>query len=76
MLNLVSAPLLSRLPQPFVGRVAEGQRPGLPVFGPTPPLEGGPSSLVEAAPLYAGESVARIRDVRTAADLTRELARA
>jgi len=72
-LNRLSAPA-SRLPASAVRRMAALQRPGLPVFGPTPPLEGDPAHLVDAAPLYAGETVARIHDVGTAAAITRELA--
>ena len=39
-------------------------------MAPTNGLEG----LVEAGALYAGESVARIGDIRPAGELTRELA--
>ena len=37
-------------------------------------MAGAPDSAVEAAPLYAGESMKRIDDIRAAAKLTRELA--
>ena len=72
--NRVTAPVLSRTPGALQGRFAAAQRPGRPFFSPAPPAEGAPSSLVEAGPLYAGETVARIDDVRPArravADLT------
>jgi hypothetical protein len=37
-------------------------------------LQSGPATQIEAAPLYAGESVTRISELRPAAELTRELA--
>jgi hypothetical protein len=42
--------------------------------GPTSPLEGDGAAVADAAPLYAGECVARIRAVEPAAELTRKLA--
>jgi hypothetical protein len=36
-------------------------------------LSGSEDNLLDAGPLYAGESVARIDDVRPAAELVREL---
>jgi nitronate monooxygenase len=74
LLNRISAPLASRLPPSLVRRAAVIQRPGIPIFGPAPPLVGDADRLVDATPLYAGASVERIRDVRPAAQLTRELA--
>lgn len=71
--NRLTAPLASRLPLSVVNRLAAAQVPGRPIFGPASALEGGPKSLVDAGPLYAGESVARIGDVRPAADLVRDL---
>jgi nitronate monooxygenase len=50
-------------------------RPSQPLLTPHPPIAGGPGNLVEAGPLYAGETVARISEVRPAAALTRELGR-
>jgi NAD(P)H-dependent flavin oxidoreductase YrpB (nitropropane dioxygenase family) len=74
LLNRISAPLASRLPQSLVSRSVARQRPGLPFFGPAPLLAGNADRLVEATPLYAGVSVERIQDVRPAGALTRELA--
>lgn len=73
-LNRASAPVASRLPISVVNRIAAAQTPGRPIFGPASAVEDSPPSLVDAGPLYAGESVARIRDVRPAADLVRDLA--
>ena len=74
LLNRALAPLASRLPMRVVGQAAALQRPGLPIFGPASPLVGDANRLVDATPLYAGVSIRRIRDVRPAAELTRELA--
>jgi nitronate monooxygenase len=74
LLNGLSAGVLSRLPVGAVNRLAASQRPAMPLYGPAAPLAGGPASAVDASALYAGESVARIEDVRPAAELTRALA--
>ena len=69
-----TAPLLSRVPIRLQSRLAAAQVPGRPLFGPAAATAGRPPNLVEAGPLYAGESVARIHDVRPAGELVRELA--
>jgi nitronate monooxygenase len=68
-----TAPALSRLPMRLQGRVTGLQRAGLPFFGPSGPTADLPAALVDAAPLYAGTCVARISDIRPAADVLREL---
>jgi hypothetical protein len=45
----------------------------MPLFGPAAATAGG-DNLLEAGPLYAGECVARIDDIRPAAELVRDLA--
>jgi hypothetical protein len=55
-------------------RMAALQRPSLPFFGPVAATAGGPANLIEAGPLYAGQCIERIGDIRPAADLVRELA--
>jgi NAD(P)H-dependent flavin oxidoreductase YrpB (nitropropane dioxygenase family) len=72
MLNRMSAPL-ARLPLPGA---PPPQRVGLPILTPYSVTEDRPDSQVEAGPLYAGTTVARIEDVRAAGPLTRELAEA
>ena len=67
---------LSLLPQSALERQIPGQRPSRPLFGPYAPTAGGPRNLLDAGPLYAGESVARLHDVRPAGELVRELAAA
>ena len=69
----VTAPALSRLPVPAQFRVAATQRAGRPLFGPAAATADGPDNLVDAGPLYAGECIAQIDDVRPAADLVRDL---
>ncbi len=69
-----TAPLASLVPVELQIRLAASQRPGRPVFGPAAATAGGPSNLVEAGPLYAGECIARITDVRPAGELVGELA--
>jgi nitronate monooxygenase len=73
-LHRSTAPLLSRVPIRLQSRLAAAQVPGRPLFGPAAATAGRSPNLVEAGPLYAGESVARIDDVRPAGELVRELA--
>jgi NAD(P)H-dependent flavin oxidoreductase YrpB (nitropropane dioxygenase family) len=63
----------SRVPIGLQLRLAASQRPGLPFFGPAAATADGPATLVDAGPLYAGECIARIDDVRPAGELVREL---
>ena len=72
-LHRATAPVFSRAPVALQLRVAATQRSGRPMFGPAAATVGGPESLVEAGPLYAGECIERIHDVRPAAELVREL---
>jgi nitronate monooxygenase len=74
LLNRLSNPIVSRASSSLAGRAAGAQRPGIPIYGPAPPVEGRPRRMVDVAPLYAGESVTDIRVLRPAAELTRELA--
>lgn len=74
LIHKASAPALARVPVPLQLRLASTQRPGRPLFGPAAATVGGPASLVDAGPLYAGESVARISDIRPAGQLVTELA--
>jgi nitronate monooxygenase len=54
-------------------RVARAQRPESRLLSPTPATDDGLATLVEAGPLYAGQTVARIQDVRPAAALVAAL---
>lgn len=72
--NRLSAPLAPRLPVAAIKRATALQRPAVPFFGPTSPLAGDRDGFVDAAPLYAGETVARVGAPAPAAAITRELA--
>ncbi|MEX2195013.1 MAG: nitronate monooxygenase [Thermoleophilaceae bacterium] len=72
--NRVTAPALRRVPIGLQLRLAATQRASRPFFSPLPPSAGAPGNLLDAGPLYAGETAARIHDVRPAAELVRMLA--
>lgn len=74
LLHRVSAPVLSRTPLGVVQRAAGFQRPWMPLLLPVAPTLAHPSSLVDSAPLYAGQCISRINDVRPAAGIVAELA--
>ncbi len=69
-----TAPVFARTPVPLQLRLAATQRPNRPVFGPAAATVNGPPGLVEAGPLYAGECIDRIDDIRPAAEVVHELA--
>jgi nitronate monooxygenase len=77
-INRLAAPIVATGPTSsqfrLVGRLASLQRPGIPLFSPAGAVLEGPRNLIEGGPLYAGESVARIADIRPAGALVRELA--
>ena len=75
-LQRASRPVVARLPVGAQARMAGTQAAARPLFGPFAPTADGPSNLLDAGALYAGESVARIHDIRPAAALVRDLARA
>ena len=69
-----TGPLIGRLPlAPRLGWPRR-RRAARPFFGPFAPTADGPRNLLDAGALYAGESVARLHDIRPAAELVRELA--
>jgi NAD(P)H-dependent flavin oxidoreductase YrpB (nitropropane dioxygenase family) len=72
-LNRLTAPLASRSPARLQERLLAAQRPGVPLFAPFAPTADRPDNLLEASALYAGETVARIHDIRPAGELAREL---
>ncbi|HKT83076.1 MAG TPA: nitronate monooxygenase, partial [Solirubrobacterales bacterium] len=73
-LNRLFAPGARYTPEALLWRMARAQRPGGRLLTPAGPTDDGPEGLVDAGPLYAGETVARIEDVRPAAELVRALA--
>jgi len=72
-LNRLLAPAARYTPEALLWRMAHAQRPGGRLFTPTGPTDDGPENLLDAGPLYAGETVARIGDVMPAAELVRAL---
>ena len=73
-INRMLAPGARHVPESVLARMVRAQRPGSRLLSPATPTDDGPATLVDAGPLYAGETVARIDDVRPAAELVRELA--
>jgi nitronate monooxygenase len=69
----VWSPLLKRLSPSAAGRLAAHQRLAMPLFAPSAPLVDSPASMVDVAPLYAGETVARIGQLRPAGELVKDL---
>jgi nitronate monooxygenase len=72
-LHRATAPAMSRVPVPMQLRLAATQRSSRPFFGPAAATVDGPANLVEAGPLYAGDCVSRISDIRSAGELVHEL---
>jgi nitronate monooxygenase len=71
--RLSGGPGARHMPDWLLDRIVRAQRPGSRLLTPTPPVDDAPPALVDAGPLYAGETVARIGDVRPAAELVAEL---
>jgi NAD(P)H-dependent flavin oxidoreductase YrpB (nitropropane dioxygenase family) len=72
-LQTAASPALKRAPLSWSSALSRRQRPGSPLLGPFAAARGAPKGLLDSGPLYAGESVARIHDVRPAAELVAEL---
>ena len=71
--NRALSPLASRAPARVQQLTSRLQLSGRPLFSPQPPTDDGPEELVEAGALYAGETVARISDLRDAGSIVAEL---
>ncbi len=72
-LNRLSAPGARYMPVSIQARLAHSQRPASRLLSPQGPTDDGPANLLDAGALYAGETVARIADVRPAAEIVRDL---
>jgi NAD(P)H-dependent flavin oxidoreductase YrpB (nitropropane dioxygenase family) len=68
MLNAMSAPVSRLLGDAVAASVPRFQRAGVPLLSPAPPLAGMSDEVVEATPLYAGTTAARIDTVVPAAE--------
>lgn len=73
-LNRLLAPGARYAPPALQLAMMRRQRPGSRLLSPAGPTDDGPGTLLDAGALYAGETVARVGDVRPAAELVRELA--
>jgi nitronate monooxygenase len=72
-LNRLSGVGARHTPPSLQIRLARAQRPNSRLLSPIGPTDDGFATLVDAGPLYAGRTVARIDDVRPAAELVRAL---
>lgn len=72
-LNRLSATGARFMPTSLQIHLARAQRPSSRLLTPIGPTDDGFPTLVEAGPLYAGETVTRIDDVRSAAELVAAL---
>jgi NAD(P)H-dependent flavin oxidoreductase YrpB (nitropropane dioxygenase family) len=73
-LHAALAPATRLVPVGAQLRLAGRARSGPLDLSPPAPTDAMPAATVETHPLYAGETVARVDDVRPAAELVRELA--
>jgi NAD(P)H-dependent flavin oxidoreductase YrpB (nitropropane dioxygenase family) len=71
--HFVLAPAARLAPFSVQLKMARRARAGPLDLGPAAPTDDLPAATLETHPLYAGETVARIHDVRPAAELVREL---
>jgi nitronate monooxygenase len=72
-LNRLSGVGARWMPAAAQDRLARAQRPTSWLLSPAPVTDERPAALVEASALYAGQTVARLRDVRPAAELVAAL---
>jgi nitronate monooxygenase len=72
-LHRLTAPTGRYMPASLQGRLARAQKPGSLLLSPQPPTDDGPANLLDAGPLYAGETVRRVSQSRPATALVAEL---
>ncbi|HEX2097010.1 MAG TPA: nitronate monooxygenase [Solirubrobacterales bacterium] len=72
-INRASAPGARYMPAAVQRRLVAAQRPGSRLLTPQSATDDAPQALVDAGPLYAGETVKRIDEVRPAAEIVAEL---
>ncbi|HEU4393180.1 MAG TPA: nitronate monooxygenase [Solirubrobacterales bacterium] len=72
-LNRVSAAGARLTPPAMQLRLARAQRPGSRLLTPAGPTDDAPENLLDAGPLYAGETVTRIHNISPAAKLVAAL---
>lgn len=74
LLNNLLAPGARYAPPGLQLRMVRAQRPDSRLLSPAGPTDDAPETLIDAGALYAGQTVARIGEIRPAADLVRDLA--
>lgn len=72
-LNQLAAAGARFTPDSLQSRLIRAQRPHSRLLTPMGPTDDGPDTLLDAGPLYAGETVERINDIRPAAEIVRDL---
>jgi len=72
-LNRLTAPGARYMPPSMQIRLARSRHPGSRLLSPQGSTDDGPTNLLDAGPLYAGETVSRIADVRPAASIVHSL---
>jgi NAD(P)H-dependent flavin oxidoreductase YrpB (nitropropane dioxygenase family) len=72
-LNRLLAPGARFISPALQARMARAQRPGSRLLAPVSVTEDRPDTLLDAGALYAGETVARIQDIRPAGELVNSL---
>lgn len=72
-LNRLSGTGARYMPTSLQIRLARAQRPTSRLLTPNGPTDDGFPTLVDAGPLYAGQTIARIHDIRPAAKLVADL---
>lgn len=72
-LNRFSAPGARFTPAALQRRLIRAQRPSSRLLTPQGPTDDGPETLLDAGPLYAGKTVARIGEIRPAAKIAADL---
>jgi len=73
-LNRLLAPGARYVPDSWQARMIRAQRPDSRLLTPAGPTDDAPDTLIDAGALYAGETVARISEIKPAAELVAELA--
>lgn len=73
LLNRLTRPTSRYMPAALQARIVRAQRPGSRLLTPLGSTDDGPANLLDAGPLYAGKTVARIGDVRPAAEIVASL---
>jgi nitronate monooxygenase len=72
-LNRLFAPGVRLTPASLQRRLIRAQRPKSRMLTPQGPTDDGPSTLLDSGPLYAGKTVARIHEIRPAAEIVAAL---